>query len=122
MADRKLLVYVAGPYRAETGVKVRENIARAAEVFVELLKRGYAAVCPHTMTAEMEYLHPEVEDRVWLTMELEIVTRVDAVILVEGWEHSTGTAAEIAEASRFGIPVFHSLEELEKYRCPDLYA
>jgi len=39
----------------------------------------------------------------------------DAVLLVPGWEHSKGTAAELRRASELGIPVFESLTELQSW-------
>ena len=37
---------------------------------------------------------------------LELMRRCDAVVVIPGWEHSTGTKAEIDEAMRLEIPVF----------------
>jgi len=34
------------------------------------------------------------------------------VLIMPGWEQSSGTIAEIKEAQRYGIPVVFSFEEL----------
>ena len=36
----------------------------------------------------------------------------DAVLLVPGWENSSGTRAELARAKELDIPVFGSLEAM----------
>ena len=49
----------------------------------------------------------------WLEGDLEMLRRCDAVLVVPGWEKSSGTRAEIAEANACGIPVFYALEALQ---------
>ena len=39
----------------------------------------------------------------------------DAVLVVPGWENSTGTKKEIEVAINLGIPVFYTLEELIRF-------
>lgn len=39
----------------------------------------------------------------------------DAVLLVPGWEESSGTLAEMEIANKKGIPVFESIENLLKW-------
>ena len=41
-----------------------------------------------------------------------LLRRSDAVVLCPGWEASSGTLAEIAEAERLLIPVYISADEL----------
>jgi nucleoside 2-deoxyribosyltransferase len=103
------VVYTAGPYRAKTASGIVANIRRAEAIAVELWRMGYAAVCPHLNTALMDGLAP---DHVWLNGDLKIMERCDAVVLIEGWENSQGTLAEIEHAKARGIPVFNSPEEL----------
>jgi hypothetical protein len=51
-------------------------------------------------------------DEVWLTGDLELLDRCDAVLLVSGWERSVGTKAEIRHAETSGIEIFRDLESL----------
>jgi nucleoside 2-deoxyribosyltransferase len=106
-------IYIAGPYRAKTGDAVRQNIREARLIMAELLRRGYAALCPHTMTEAMEYLHPDIPDQAYLDSDLVLMRRCDAVVLTPGWERSSGTAAEIREAKAAGIPVFETIANME---------
>lgn len=49
----------------------------------------------------------------WLTMDLELVKRSDAVLRLPG--ESSGADGEVAHAESLGIPVFHSIGDLESY-------
>ena len=98
-----LLAYVAGPYRGASHFEVSQNIAAARAVAARLWAMGVAAICPHTNSAFLSGAAPE---EVFLEGSLEMLRRSDLVVLVPGWERSSGTAAEIAEARRLDIPVF----------------
>ena len=107
------IVYIAGPYRASTGVEVRANIQRAQDVQAQLLRLGFAPICPHTMTAQFEYLFPDIEDTAYLDSDLEFLRRSDAVLMLPGWEKSEGSCQERLEALADIIPVYFSIEELQ---------
>lgn len=97
------LAYVAGPYRADSESGVVANIRAAEEVAIELWKHGYAVICPHKNTALFGGLCP---DEVWLKGDLVMLERCDLVVLVPGWERSSGTKAEFVHAHERGIPVY----------------
>ena len=103
------LVYVAGPYRGPSAWKIEENIRRAECLALEVWKGGMACICPHTNT---RFYQGEAADEIWLQGDLEIMSRCDWVLMVPGWESSTGATAERDYAIRIGIPVVYSLEEL----------
>jgi nucleoside 2-deoxyribosyltransferase len=113
MSDNTIVVYVAGPYRAANAWLVEDNVRRA-EVFSLLLWRhGFAPVCPHTQT---RFFQGAASDEVFLRGTLEMMRRCDAVLLLPGWEKSTGTRAELHEANRLGIPAFEHMTELLDWR------
>ena len=97
------LAYVAGPYRAPTEWQVKQNIEAAERVAAMLWQMGFAVICPHKNTAFFGGLCP---DEVWLRGDLVMLRRCDLVVLVPGWEASTGAQAEAEEAKRNGIPVY----------------
>lgn len=106
--SEKTLVYVAGSFRAKTPYLVEKNI-RAAEylsVAVANTSEGFP-VCPHTMG---RYLSGAAPDQVWLDGDLEMMRRCDAVLVCPGYEKSSGTLAEIAEAFQVGIPIYYAKE------------
>lgn len=105
------LIYVAGRYRAATREAVAANIEAARQVGVQAARLGWYPVIPHANTAHME-LDLEHGDEFWLAGTLELMTRCDAVVLVDGWEGSVGTAGEIAKADQIHLPVFRGLDLL----------
>ena len=100
------LIYVAGPYRGRTREEVDLNIASARQVGKLCVDKGWYPCIPHTNTGNFEHLAPEMNEEFWLEGTLEMMRRCDAVVLCPGWEHSSGTLGEIAEANRLGIPVY----------------
>ncbi len=110
------VVYVAGPYRADSEWGVVENIRRAEAVALEVWKRGAVAICPHKNTA---FFGGTLPDDVWLTGDLELVRRSDAVCCVRGWEDSAGARGEVALARELGIPVFDGVEQLQAWLAQD---
>ena len=98
------LVYIAGAYRAPTPWQVEQNIRAAEDLAVKVHAAGMFAVCPHANARHME--GGDITDAHMLTGTLELMRRCDAVILVSNWRTSSGALAEVAEATRIGIPVF----------------
>ncbi len=88
------LYYVAGPFSAPTRDGVDENISKAEDVGLALASYGLAPLIPHANTSR-----PEFEDcqpyEFWIAVTMELLRRCDAVVLVEGWERSSGARAEV---------------------------
>lgn len=103
------IAYVGGPYRAGTVHGIAANIRAAEAVAVELWRMGWAVICPHLNSA---FLDGAVLDEAFLAGDLEIMARCDALVLIEGWQHSQGATAERQHALEIGIPVY----EWEKHR------
>lgn len=85
---------------------------------VKVLLAGYAPFVPwfdfhHTfMLREGE----EITTEMYQDFSMEWLRVTDVVLIMPGWEQSSGTIAEIKEAQRYGIPVLYSFEELlEKF-------
>src|SRR5262245_44293226 len=99
------VVYTAGPYRDARGPRFIElNIRAAEEVAIQLWQWGYAVICPHANTRHFDGAAP---DTVWLEGDLEIIRRVDTMVVLPRWQTSSGTKAEIALAEKLGIPIFY---------------
>lgn len=108
--SRRLLVYISGPYTASTPEGVVANVERARQAACELMRLGYAVICPHTMTAGWEREGIPYEQ--FIAADLEIVRRCDAVLLLPGWEGSRGARAEFEMAAKAGVPTFLFLEDV----------
>jgi hypothetical protein len=114
---RFVVVYLAGPYRPyvdDDGVRhgIAENVRVAGEHGLEIWRRGYVALVPHTLT----YLSPnkqrldggirDIAPEVFMRGELELLWRSDVLVLLPEWRYSEGAAAEKAFAESLGIPVY----------------
>ncbi len=97
------VVYVAGPFRGPTAWAIESNIRRAEEVGLEVARLGAMPIIPHSNT---RYFHGEGEDQFWLDGTMELLRRCDAIVLCPGWERSSGSRGEKAEAERLGFPAF----------------
>lgn len=104
-----MLVYVAGPFRGASHWAIAENIRRAERVALAVWEAGWPALCPHANTAHFQEALP---DHVWLDGDLMMLEECGAVVLVEGWEQSAGTRAEMVHAATFELPIFTSVERL----------
>jgi len=110
-----IVVYVAGPFRPKEENncwEMEQNIRRAEALALEGWQKGYAVVCPHANT---RFYQGSADDDVWLKGDLEILSRCDCLLAVEGWENSSGTITEINWAFHHDYPVFYSWEELDKW-------
>ena len=101
--ERLPVIYIAGAYRAPTPWQILKNIRAAQEVALVVWRLGAVAICPHANTALFD---GEADDAVWLQGDMELLRRSDAVVLVQGWERSTGAIAERTVAADRHIPVF----------------
>jgi hypothetical protein len=110
MKKKISVVYVAGPFRNKTKLGVRRNIDRAESISHRLWLYGYATISPHMNSGFMEN-SKGLGNVDMIKAYLDVVSRCDAVILVEGWEKSEGSLLEIDKAIEIGIPVYKTLQE-----------
>ena len=96
------IIYVAGPYRHETICGTLDNIRFAERIAKILWRNGFVAVCPHTNSRLFDDVAPQ---DVFLNGYERLVTRCDGMVLVPGWEKSSGTRREKAIAENCGIYV-----------------
>lgn len=106
------VVYVAGPYRGPNRAAIELNIQAARHVGKLCCVKGWSPIIPHANTGHLDETLPDLHDEFWLESTMELMRRADAVVLVSGWENSSGTLAEIQEAKVRGIPVFRSMFDL----------
>lgn len=102
------VIYIAGPYRADTPWRVEKNVREAEEVALQVWLAGAIALCPHSMT---RFYNGIGTDEMWLEGTKELLRRSDGVILVDGWKYSEGTLGELEEADKLNLPVFDSILE-----------
>jgi hypothetical protein len=113
---KKLLVYVAGPFRASTPWLIEQNVRRAEEASLEVWKMGAVAVTPHLLTRHFQDALP---DEVWIDGLMSLMSTCDVMLVLPGWKNSSGTKAEIAEAGRLKKNIFYTLKELADWLRDD---
>jgi len=104
-------VYIAGPYRSHTKAGIDANITVAKKVGALASLKGWSAVIPHANTAHLDEV-AQLPDEFWLAATMELLRRCDAIVLCPGWQRSSGTLAEVAEAERRGMPIYYTESEL----------
>ena len=100
------VIYVAGPYRAETKAGIGQNIKRAREAAMYLWQRGWAVICPHLNSCHMDGI---ASDQTFLQGDLEILKRCDAIYMIQNWWKSEGTRNEHQFALDHGLDVFYQV-------------
>lgn len=106
------LVYVAGPYSADTDEQRNANIRAAWLVGCQVATLGVYPVIPHVNTAHMDKLQ---EQQWWLDATLELMMRCNAVLMMDNWKKSHGAKGEEAMAKKVGIPVFYDIASLAEW-------
>ena len=105
------VVYVAGPFRANNAWEIEQNVRRAETLALDVWRRGFACICPHTNTRFYQGAHV---DKAWLAGDLDILAGCDAILMLEDWKNSTGATEEHDFALNNDIPVFYTIEELDR--------
>ena len=101
---KRVLVYIAGPYRNEKECEVFTNIMEARRVAIALWKGGFIPICPHLNTF---FFNGIVKSpKVFIDGDLEIVRRCDAMVMLDGWQYSEGAFEENELAHELGMPIF----------------
>ena len=101
------VVYVAGPYRADTVAGIRENIERARKVAETFWKLGYAVICPHLNSGLMDGIVPDAD---FLEGDVEILKRCDQIVMFGEWKMSAGSRNELEVAREHGLLVSYYRE------------
>jgi hypothetical protein len=107
----KTRVYVAGPISKGN---LRRNIKQATDAGKELIKSGFAPMVPH-LTCYFDGDEPDAHAggfdlKTWYGVDFPWVATSHALLRLPG--ESTGADLEVAIAKAFGVPVFHSVNEL----------
>ena len=101
-------IYIASPY---TKGDVALNVKRQLDYADTLLDMGFVPCVP--LYSHFQHMvHPRpYED--WIKLDLEWIAVCDGLLRLEG--ESAGADREVIHAKSLDIPVFHSLEEMDKY-------
>lgn len=100
----KILVYVIGAYSGN----VVENIRKAEDISIQLVREGYHVITPHKNTAGYEQYEDEnLTYDTWIQMDLNILSRCDAVFIMNNAKTSKGAQIEIAYAKKLRLQIMY---------------
>lgn len=109
------LAYLASPYSHPDPAVVVERFEKVSKEAARMVRAGIFVYCPIAHTHPMVIYGELTEnwefwkeyDETWLSICGRLY-----VLMLPGWESSKGVAAEIAIATRLGLPITY-LHELE---------
>jgi|WetSurMetagenome_2_1015567.scaffolds.fasta_scaffold24457_2 hypothetical protein len=104
-------VYVASPY---TNGNKGYNVNRQIFAGHLLMSKGFAPVLP--LLFHFMHLRRPRPYREWLALDLEMLSKCDALLRLAG--HSPGADKEVEFARERGIPVFFTFQSLFDYFQP----
>jgi hypothetical protein len=101
--------FISSAYSGGTISEIELNVSKARVAVEDVLRAGWVPICPNV------FWHPfaEFQDyRFWLEAAISLMETCDILVLVPGWELSSGVASEIRRAKEIGILIL-TLEELK---------
>ena len=107
------VIYIAGPFRGKNAWKVEQNIRKAEEAGFKVASiGGVMPMIPHTMT---RFFDGTMTDEFWLQGTLELLARCDAILMLPGWENSSGSRNEKKFAEQNKLPVFYDRAAIKEW-------
>lgn len=107
------LVYITGPRVGSDYHQTDRHIGYAREWAEKLARAGHAFYCPQLNTAHFDVVAPDISNDFWREMDLKILRRCDAVLLVPGWDNDDVTKRDVHYANTWGIPIAVDIDEIE---------
>jgi len=110
-----LRIYIAGCYSADSAEEVHRNVARAMEVARQVYLAGHEPVVPHIL----HFLHLDwvtkgtwPPESFWVKCGANLLEHCDAILMLDGWQHSEGAKKEFAWAGKLNISTYFSVDDL----------
>lgn len=101
------IVYIAGKL-SDMAVKYLKNVSNMMEEAEKVKELGMVPIIPALdLLQGIKFGYDHYGD--YFNMNIQILTRCDAVYLCPGWETSKGTLKEIRVAKHYDIPVIDDL-------------
>lgn len=114
MHKTKPVYYLASPY-THSDPSVRKTRAEdATEVAVKLLHHGIFVFAPIPYNEPWEKHNLPGDWAFWCEFDKSFVERCDGgliVLMLDGWDKSTGVTAEIEFAKQLGKPIYYATKE-----------
>ncbi len=98
------VIYIAGKFRGKNHWEIHQNVINAEFAIPKLIEMGYAPVCPHKLTENLQDLFP---DQTYLDICLELLRRCDAIYMLSNWRSSVGSCEELRMAKLWNKEVIY---------------
>lgn len=106
--QRSKVIYLAGPYTAKTKEQVELNCLTAQFEARVVFSKGHTPIVPHT-----NFVFADPNDwRGVMNACLDLIHRVDAVLMLPNWETSLGARCERYAAYATGRTVYYSTRDI----------
>ena len=107
-------VFISGAYTAKSRGEVMRNILAAHHLAATVLEIGACPICPHLNFAFMEEV-VDVSYQQVLNTCFHLVTKCDAILMIKGWEKSSGASKERLWAKDLNLPIFYNPNQVKKW-------
>lgn len=109
-----MLIYVSGPYSANSIKECEDNTYRAIDIGLELQSKGHQVIIPHLshwqdLRAKEKGI--KIPYDYWIDVDLKMIGICDALFYIK---QSKGADIELAKAKELGLKIFYSLDEVTK--------
>ena len=98
------LVYICGRFRGDNHWEIHQNVLKAEAVIPHLISQGYAPICMHKITENLQGLFP---DETYLDICIKVLSACQAIYMLKGWQKSEGSKQEWEYATSHGIEVMY---------------
>jgi len=99
-------VYIAGAYSDDNILGVFANMRNGMLMAVQVLKSGFAPFVPW-FDYHFSLLADDITLDMYYNYSMTWLERADCVLVLDGWEKSKGTRAEIARAELLSKPIYY---------------
>jgi Domain of unknown function (DUF4406) len=107
------VIYVCGSISAPTSEQRDLNLEKGKQIGFDIWKLGAAPLVPHMNSVGL--LQTGITLEAIYLGDLALLSKCDAMYVMDGWENSFGCNLEIAWAKNKNIPIFRTLEDLDSY-------
>lgn len=110
---RRKVIYISGPITDNARYIEYDNCLHARQWTQMVMQAGAAVHCPHLM-----YLCGLIDICDWetfLSMDVEIIRRCDAILMIGAWQGSPGCIEEYNAAQEAGIAIFTTMAQVRDF-------
>lgn len=108
---RDVLVYISGPISPKNGRSVEANVSAAVAVYIDLTRLGIPSICVH-LGAMFPSCHAALSYDAWMALDFALIDHCSHVLMMDGWQLSSGAVAEGQYAMDQAMPIAYSVAEL----------